>query len=43
MLQRYERISIENWHFRSNKVSLAQTLGRSSRPPPTILLVRKLG
>ena len=40
-LRRYERISIENRHFRSN--ILAQNFRWKEHPPPTILVVRKLG
>jgi len=38
----FARISIENLRFRSNWISFTQNI-REGRPPPTILLVTKLG
>jgi len=41
-LRRYERISIENRRFRSNRVCLTLKFHVEGSSPPTILLVRKL-
>jgi len=42
-VRRYERISTENRQFHSNGVSLTQNFKYKGSPPPTILLLRKLG
>jgi len=40
-LKRYERISIENRRFCSNRVSLGLNFRHEGSPSPTILLVKK--
>ena len=42
-LRRYGRISVENRRFRSNRGRLTQNIRQKRSPPPTILLLRKLG
>jgi len=39
----YERISVQNRRFRSNGCRLNQNFRQKGSPPPTILLLRKLG
>jgi len=42
-LRRYERISVQNWRFRSNGAPKFQVEGIGAHRVSTILLLRKLG